>query len=231
MRRLTIALALAAAAPVAPVAAQSWEPPPGCEGFLTVQQRGCMLSNHYTCEEDPDGDQWRVDFTEQGPVFASRINYETEWVESLGLVTRTRTVLGDDPEDPASLTTLLEEGIDTYDFTTVTNEEEVTHYAGADVLTGETVNIDGHELAVITYQTEVEGPEGVSRQEGTNYVDIENRMFLPGTTAMRNEDGTMGPERDNTPMKIIEPGEPGFFASSPIYDCGVQDISWEDAGQ
>lgn len=223
MIRLALPLILLAGA----AGAQSWEPPEGCTGFLTVQQRGCMLSNHYTCEGDPEGHQWRVDFVEGGPVFASRINHETEWVESLGLVTRTRTVLAPDPEDPASLTELLETGIDTYDFVTVTDGEEETRYRGADVLTGETVEIDGHELLEMTFTTEVDGPDGRSRQEGVNYVSEEYRMFLPGTTATKNEDGSLGPERDNTPMKIIEPGEPGFFAASPIYDCGVEEISWE----
>ncbi|KAA9006687.1 hypothetical protein [Histidinibacterium aquaticum] len=229
MIRLALPLAMLAS----PLAAQTWTPPEGCTGFLTVQQRGCMMSNHYTCEGDPEGHQWRVDFVEQGPVFASRINSETEWVESLGLVTGTRSVLEEDPEDPASLTELLESGIDTYDFVTITetlDEEgsEETRYRGADVLTGETVEIDGHELLAMTYTTEVK-EEGAdwTRQEGTNYVMEDERLFLPGTSAQVNEDGTMGPERDNRPVQIIEPGEEGFFASEPIYDCGVQDISLE----
>lgn len=213
----------------APVSAQTWTPPQGCEPFLTVQLRGCMLSNHYTCEGDPEGDQWRVDFVEGGPVFASRINYETEWVESLGLISRTRTTLAPDPVDPASLTTLLDEGIDTYDFRTVTDDGEETHYRGADVLTGESIVIDEHEFLVMTFTTNVDEAEGRTRQEGVNYVSEEYRFFLPGTSAVRNEDGTLGPERDNTPVAIIEPGEPGFFTMNPIYDCGVEEISYEVA--
>ncbi|SLN70986.1 hypothetical protein [Roseisalinus antarcticus] len=210
-------------------AQQAWQAPEGCEPILTVQQRGCMMSNHYVCEDDPEGDQWRVDFIEQGPIFASRINYETEWVESLGLITRTQTLLEDDPADPASLTELLETGIDTYDFVTITNGEEESRYRGADVLTGDSVTIDDTELLVMTYTTEVDDADGRSRQEGINYVSGEFRLFLPGTSATRNEDGSLGPERDNTPVHIIRPGEPGFFAASPIYDCGVQDISFETA--
>jgi len=222
MIRLTLPLCLLAA----PLAAQTWTPPEGCEGFLTVQQRGCMLSNHYVCEGDPEGDQWRVDFVEQGPIFASRINYETEWVESLGLITQTQTLLGEDPEDRASLTELLDTGVDTYDFTTITNGEEVTRYRGADVLTGESIEIDGHELLVMEYTTEVDEPEGGrSRQEGINYVSAEFRLFLPGATASLNPDGSVANERDNSPVALIEPGEPGFFTTAPIYDCGVQDIS------
>ncbi len=224
MIRLALPICLLAA----PVAAQTFEPPEGCEGFLTVQQRGCMLSNHYVCEQDPEGHQWRVDFAEAGPIFASRINSETEWVESIGLITRTRTLLEADPEDPASLTELLETGIDTYDFVTVTNEDERTRYRGADVLTGEAIEIDGHELLVMEYTTEVDEADGTrARQEGINYVSAEYRMFLPGTSAVQNEDGSMGPVRDNTPVQLITPGQEGFFATAPIYDCGVQDIGLE----
>ena len=147
-------------------------------------------------------------------------------MESLGLITQTQTLLGEDPEDRASLTELLDTGVDTYDFTTITNGEEVTRYRGADVLTGESIEIDGHELLVMEYTTEVDEPEGGrSRQEGINYVSAEFRLFLPGATASLNPDGSVANERDNSPVALIEPGEPGFFTTAPIYDCGVQDIS------
>ncbi len=219
------AAALLALLPAAAATAQQWTPPEGCTGFLTVQQRGCMLSNHYTCEGDAEGDQWRVDFVEEGPVFASRINYETEWVESLSLFSQTRTLLGERP-DPASFTDLLETGIDTYDFTTVDQDGSETRYRGADVLTGEIVEIDDVPLRVMTYTAEVDGPEGRSRSEGINYVSEEWRLFLPGTTRSISDEGEAGPERDNTPVQIILPGEPGFFATAPIYDCGVSDAAW-----
>ncbi len=225
MRALAImALMAPGFAPMA-AAAQEWTPPEGCEGFLTVQQRGCMMSNHYTCEGDPEGHQWRVDFIEDGPVFASRINEETEWVESLSLFSQTRTTLGETP-DPANFTELLETGIDTYDFTTVDQDGIETRYRGADVLTGEEVEISGVPLQVMTYTAEVDGPEGRSRSEGVNYVSEEWRLFLPGTSTTIAEDGTAGEERDNTPVQLIQPGEPGFFADTPIYDCGVSDASF-----
>ena len=224
MTRLTIATALMMAAPMGAMA-QEWTPPEGCTGFLTVQQRGCMLSNHYTCEGDPEGDQWRVDFIEDGPVFASRINDQTEWVESLSLFSQSRTTLGDRP-DPANFDEMIETGIDTYDFTTVDQDGLETRYRGADVLTGEKQVIDDEEFLVMRYTAEVTGGEGNSRSEGINYVSERWRLFLPGTSTSIAEDGEAGPERDNTPVQIIEPGEPGFFALRPIYDCGVSDAAW-----
>ena len=224
MKRLILAAALAA--PTATMA-QEWQPPEGCTGFLTVQQRGCMLSNHYTCEGDAEGDQWRVDFIEQGPVFASRINHQTEWVESLSLFSQTRTMLGD-RLDPANFDEMIETGIDTYDFSTVDDDGTETRYRGADVLTGEVVEIDGEPLLVMRYTAEVSGPDGNSRSEGVNYVSEKWRFFLPGTSTSIGEDGEAGPERDNTPVQLIKPGEPGFFAMRPIYDCGVSDAVWAE---
>lgn len=224
MKRLILAALIAAPAGAS---AQEWAPPEGCTGFLTVQQRGCMLSNHYICEGDPEGDQWRVDFIEDGPVFASRINDQTEWVESLSLFSQSRTTLGDRP-DPANFDEMIETGIDTYDFTTVDSDGSETRYRGADVLTGEVVDIDGEELLVMRYTAEVTGPDGESRSEGVNYVSEKWRLFLPGTSVSIGEDGEAGPERDNTPVQLIEPGEPGFFAFRPIYDCGVSDAAFSN---
>ena len=208
---------------IAPAAqAQTWEPPEGCTGFLTVQQRGCVVSNHYTCEDDPEGHQWRADFTQEGPVFASQINEETEWVESLSLVTRIRRVMQEAP-DPASLSELLETGVDTYDFTTVSDAGEETRWRGADQLTGETLEIGDHELPVVTYTLEqyVDG-EPVAASRGTNFVSEEWRLFLPGVSETVTADG-LEATTDNTPVELIEPGEPGFFASRPIYDCNVEE--------
>lgn len=226
MRIPTTLAALAAATLAAPVAAQTFEPPEGCTGYLTVQQRGCTLSNHYICDADPEGHQWRVDFMQRGPVFASLIDGETQWLESLGLVTGLRRSLGETP-DPASLTELLETGIDTYDFTTVDPDGAETRWRGADVLTGETVEIDGVELLAMTYTTESVDPDGsVTRARGSNFVSEEWGMFLPGLSTVLNEAGEPGEPDDNTPVLFIEPGEEGFFGTQPIYDCDAADVAF-----
>lgn len=49
MKPLILTLGLLAALPAE---AGSFTPPEGCETFLTVQARGCRVSNHYRCEAD-----------------------------------------------------------------------------------------------------------------------------------------------------------------------------------
>lgn len=79
---MTKALALPFLLLTTPALAGSFTPPEGCTTFLTVQSRGCYVANYYRCEADTPGDQWRADFDQQGPFYLSRINSETQWVES-----------------------------------------------------------------------------------------------------------------------------------------------------
>ena len=63
MRRsdiLICAILAAGLLPAVPATAQSAmpgviSPPPGCTGWLTVQSRGCRVSNHYRCDADGSG--------------------------------------------------------------------------------------------------------------------------------------------------------------------------------
>ena len=91
-------------------------PPEGCTGWLTVQSRGCRVSNHYRCEADAPGDQWRADFDQEGIFFVSRIDRETQWVESYDMFPTVRQTLDPNPADPASFSELLSAGMDTFDF-------------------------------------------------------------------------------------------------------------------
>ena len=90
-----------------PAFAGSFKPPEGCEPFLTVQGRGCFVSNFYRCSADAPGDQWRSDFDQEGMFFTSRIDSETQWVESYDLNPTVRQTLDANPPDPASFSNLV----------------------------------------------------------------------------------------------------------------------------
>jgi hypothetical protein len=227
MRRpeiLICALLAGMLAPFGPVLAQSaapgtFSPPPGCSGWLTVQSRGCRVSNHYRCEADAPGDQWRADFDQEGIFFVSRIDRETQWVESFDMFPTTRQVLLPDPADPASFSTLLSTGIDTFDFGLSVDDGSQSVVRGFDRLTGRSVIIDGVTLEETEYDYTETAPDGTiaHKARGNEYIHRDWRIFLSGISEWESPDGVL--PVDGTPREFIFPGEPGFFTTEPIFDC------------
>lgn len=192
-------------------------PPDGCTAQLTVQSRSCGLSNIYTCEADAPGDSWRVEFDVDGPIFISKIDYETQWLESYDLFPTRREVLIQPADDPASLTELLETGIDAYDFVQ-RGESGPVRVVGFDRLTGEEVVIDGEPLLVTEFDARHETTDGIVLEvTGNEYVSVRHRRFIAGTYKGKGVNGSF--EDDKSPIDFIYPGEPGFFSKTPLYDC------------
>ena len=110
------ALALPLGNQVAAQQSRLFSPPEGCEAFLTVQQKACIVSHHWTCKADPAGVQWHAESDEMGPYYVGQTDGETQWLQSFNLAQGRTTTLEQPAADPANLTTLLDSGIDTYDF-------------------------------------------------------------------------------------------------------------------
>ena len=215
MRALAILSCLTV--PAAPALAGTWDVPQGCEAFLTVQSKACRVSHHYKCSADAPGDQWRVDIDQEGPFFYSRIDAEAQWVESHDPI---KQVLDPSPADPASFSELLASGLDTWDFGLSKADGTGSRAVGYDRLTGKTVVIDGIPLS----QTEVEFTEydregNVIRQSrGNEYAHPDWRLFFAGPGETDLGDGQWLPI-DGSPVEFIFPGEEGFLATQPKYDC------------
>ncbi len=216
-RALIVILTLAAA----PAAAGSFTPPEGCETFLTVQSRGCRVSNHYRCAADQPGDQWRADFDQEGVFFLSRIDREAQWVESFELNPRLRQTLDPGAADPASFTALLDSGRDDFDFRLSKDDGQRSHVTGHDTLTGKSFTIDGVALKQTAFEfTEVDEQGNILRQSrGNEYIHPEWRLFFSGPSEWF--DGTDWLPVDGSPVQFIQPGEPGFEATQPIFECGA----------
>ncbi len=215
MKPLIILSALVAAAPV--VAQQSFAAPEGCEAKLTVQQKGCVMVNVWTCEADDPGDQW-ITLIGQGGVFSvQKVDAEFQWVEAYKISGNERLITPAD--DPASLTTLFEAQIDTWDFTLET-EEGTERNVGFDMLTGETTVIDGETLLNTEYQGRTLDADGtvINNGAGRQFVSEQHRLFFFGKSW--NAD-TPDQVIDMSPIEFIYPGEPGFFSAQPRYECNV----------
>ncbi len=207
----------------APAAAQdTFALPQGCEGIVTIQKRSCTVTHVFTCTTDPEGHQRRVDFDEQGMIYAGVIDAETQWIESWSPLSGTSETLSGGAVDPASFSTLLDTGTDTFDFETVTQPGgAVTIFRGQDRLTGEVVTIDGvtldrTEFAVSAYD---EAGNELWRTWGSEFIHRDWRTFIAGTRTNRTADQEWS--SDNSPVAFIFTGEEGFLSSTPRHDCGA----------
>ena len=210
-----LALTIAAAQPAA--AQQMFEVPQGCTGKLTVQHKSCVLVNVWTCEGGEAGDQWLALIGQGGLFSVQRVDAEFQWIEAYKVSGTER--LQQPAPDPASLTELLENQTDTWDFTLET-DEGLRRNVGYDLLTGETVVIDGEELLLTEYQGRTLDGDGqeVEASDGRQYVSARHRLFFLG----ESWDAATPEERtDLSPVEFVYPDEAGFFTAEPKYECNV----------
>ena len=203
----------------APASGGTFTPPEGCSAFLTVQSRQCRVSNYYKCSADAPGDQWRQDFDQEGVFFKSRIDSETQWIESFNTNPEVRQSLDPGAKDPASFSTLTATGLDTFAFGLTKETGEKTLVRGFDKLTGKSFVIDGVTLKQTEFEfTETDTSGTVLRQSrGNEFVSDDYRMFFSGPSEWN--DGTGYLQMDGSPVQFILPGEPKFGSTQPIFDC------------
>lgn len=219
--RLAIALCLLAA----PAAAQQSTPtfglPAGCDAYLTVQTESCEVNHYFTCAADPEGNQRRVSLDEEGMTYLGMIDSETQWLESFHILSGHQERLEAEPAERASLSDLIETGVDDYDFQTLSDEIGTTRYVGQDTLTGRQITIDGVTLDETSYAITAYDEAGnvVWSAEGNEFINRRWRTFLSGTGIVTTPNGSY--ERANRPVEFIYPGEPGFLSSRPKHGCGV----------
>lgn len=204
-----------------PLAAQQFSLPQGCEGYLTIQSTSCSVSHYFRCDEDTNGEQRRASMDEEGLSYVGRISSNAEWLESFHLRSgHTERLMSS--VDPMSMTELLENSVDTWDFTTESREIGDSQYVGFDSLTGETVEIDGVTLLRTEYELTAFDAAGTEmwKSEGSEYVSPDWRMFIGGTSSYITSDDRF--DSDDTPVEFIFPGEAGYLSVNPKFGCGVE---------
>ena len=206
----------------------TFSPPPGCTGWLTVQSRGCVVENHYRCKADPPGDQWRVDFDQDGIDYVGRIDSETQWIESYSMFPTVRETLLPNPPDAASFSTLLSSGLDTWEFGLKEDDGPQSLSRGYDRLTGKSVTIDGVTLEETEYSYSKVAQDGtvLEKSTGQQLISRDWRLFFFGVEERDFGDGPA--TTDHTPVQFIVPGEKGFFSTRPDFDCDVTTSSLQD---
>lgn len=210
----------------APLAAQEFSLPQGCEGYVTIQTTSCTVQHHFRCGDDTAGEQRRASLDEEGLTYVGRISSEAEWLESFHLRSG-HTERLQSSVDAMSMSGLLANDVDTWDFSTDSREIGVSQYVGMDRLTGESVVIDEVTLLRTQYALTAFDGDGneMWRSEGSEFVSPEWRMFIGGTSSYITSDDRF--DSDDTPVEFIFPGEPGFLSVNPKYGCGAQVSSFE----
>lgn len=213
---------LMAAVVAEPVRAETlFEPPMGCEVFLTTQNRGCRVVNHYTCPMiDPD-DRWSHRFVRGSGAWVSRIDEDAQWVES-GTEAEPDWMRTQWPvEDAGSVTELIETGVDAYDFIQRSRDGHVERVSGFDKVTGEVV-VDGEPLLRTQFEATYRDVNGrVTRQvQGEEYVSVKHRRFF-GDMLIEMVDGREIARHSRGPVEFVYPGDEGFRSLDPQYDCDV----------
>ena len=220
MNKILTALLLSAALPAYAQTVEVFDLPEGCDAYLTIQTEACSVDHIFTCEGDTDGHQRRISINESGVTYAGEIDRETQWVESFHISSGHVERLEDSPRDPASFSELVENGIDTYDFMTESDEVGTSRYVGQDSLTGKQVTIDGVVLDETQYNITAYDADGELKwsSEGTEYISQRFRMFLAGSSRITTPNGSF--DNDDNPVEFIFPGEPGFLSANPKFGCG-----------
>ncbi|WP_240540282.1 hypothetical protein [Paracoccus sp. pheM1] len=216
--------------PALPAAAANFTPPSGCKLEITVQNRGCSVSQHYRCGSDAPGDQRVTYFTPEGPTFQSRIDRETRWMESTDLRSGLTDLLEDEAQDHASFSTLLETGRDDFDFWTHSNSGERLRHVGHDELTGEKVQIDGVTLEVTRFELTTYGESGqvLIQRRGQQFISRAQGRFYGGVETSEDWTGAVQQTNDS-PVTFSFPGQPGFGSTKPEYDCDLQMVGGQGA--
>lgn len=217
----SLALLFVAMMPCAATAAEKFTAPQGCTVFATVQHKGCTVSQHYRCEGDPAGYQWSLYMDAQGPFFASLIDGETRWIESLDLDSGGGESLASEA-DPASFTELLATGKDSYDFTQAAPDGTTTRYVGVDKLTGQTISVSGVAMERTEFDISAFDAEGglLWRRKGNDLIQREWRLFFGDRESFENSYGDTE-DSVSTPVSIAHPGDGGFLSARPEFDCDM----------
>lgn len=212
-----------------PALADGMSLPAGCTGIATVQAKDCTVTHYFRCDGDQDGWTRRVDLDEDGLSFTTQTDPEGRWIESVSAADGVVDTLGAE-RDPGSISGLLAEGRDDWDFLVESSDGTRQRYIGYDRLTGDDVTIDGVTLKGTEFSMRVENARGETlwTSEGHEYIAPQWHVFVGGERTI--EGGGESFTVNGRPEHIHLPGDPGFLARRPIYGCGLMLSALEQRG-
>ena len=215
IRAALISVAVASAAEAGDFAV-----PAGCTAYLTVQSRDCKVEHHWTCAGDPAGMKWQADIGPNGPTYIGKVDDEAQWIDSYFTGSGERETLVLPAKDPASLTDLFEQGLDSYHFT-LNTPNGVHEVIGFDRIVERNLTIDGEVLHRTEYSIRITGPDGALTyaSKGSEYVSETHRRFFSGYGKVTSPEPPYS--YNSSPVEFIYPGQKGYLSNTPTYGCDV----------
>lgn len=195
------------------VEAETFQPREGCTHVVTIQSEGCFVRHVVTCPKVGDG-LLVFGTTKNGLVVVTVMDADGA---TLFQGPKDAMMQLTDRTDLLSLSALTAEGADSFDFTMELKGKGEFRFAGTATLTGETVEVDGRKLSIIS-TTQVATPPNAEAVEtqSVNYLDRELNLILSGET--RNT-ATGKVTVNRTPVEFLFPGEDGALAAEPRIGC------------
>ncbi len=193
--------------------------PGTCQAYLTTQHDDCVVAHFVTCTGDPAGQQAIVRIFPDGGDYIMVVDGEYQWLTTVDQMSGIVSTLGPEVTDPGTLSELIDDGADSYDFTTTDNYGGVTRFIGKESLTGQTLTVDGITLEEAQNQMRALDSDGTElwRASTTEYISRDWRLFFSGPGTMTVPGQTY--PTNGTPVEFIFPGEPGFLSTQPVTGC------------
>lgn len=209
-----------------PIQAQTVQLEAGCEGIITAQGRQCLVHHLITCEGLPEGHRWLHTIGPNGPVAYAVYDNQFDNPATIYPLSGRMVERLPNADDPLSLDELLETGLDSFSFEERDQTGAVSRVVGYDSLPGDTVTIDGRQLARTEFQYSKRSAAGEVTDDlgGYQYLDVELRVIWPGFF-----DDKLNPDEsvDLSPVDFFYPGEAGFLAQRPTYECNSELVRFE----
>ncbi|NSX54038.1 hypothetical protein [Parasulfitobacter algicola] len=204
----------------APAAAQSFNVPDGCTGFLTTQNRSCTVTHYFTCEGDAEGYRQSYTYTQQGRSHHLTFDADFNWIKMNNLRWDHQFMPRNLKQSLDSLEKLQTEGSYRFndDFLHVAQGQtyEVV-WSGENTLTGTSVTVDGEDMLEVSHLSHFYDSNNAPyiKYEGVQLFWAKENLYMGG----RWIDQDTGEVGNNTPVDLIRPDEPGFDVATPAYDC------------
>lgn len=211
-RRLALPGAVAACLAL-PAAAETFQPQEGCTHVVTIQSEGCYVRHATRCPTLSDG--LLVYGTDKAGAVTATV-FDADGATTI-MGPQAGLMMLKDRTDLFSIAALIAGGTDTYDYTAAAADGAEARFVGTTVLTGETVEIDGRLLRVVTTRQTATPPGGVPIEtETTAYLDEGLPLML--TAEVRDvASGQVTVRR--APVDYLFPGEDGALDAEPRIGC------------